>query len=305
MTSPFKALPEDGLWHAVFYFRKSPTPALSAQLEIAIEDLALSLFIQEQPSGDLWKVEMIIAGLPRQEELKKRLAAIESATGFAFHDLTIGKLPDRDWLAHVYESFPPVTAGPFYIFGSHHKDAPPSDKIPLKIDAATAFGSGEHDTTRGCLLALDQLRAQHPGFSNGLDMGCGSGILAIAAAKLWPGMALLAVDIDHEAVNVTKRHVEFNGVTPRVAALAGDGYADPAVAKTGPFDLILANILAGPLIDFAGDLARHLKHGGFCVLSGLLKRQAGDVLAAHKHAGLTPVAEFPLNDWQTLVLRKE
>lgn len=305
MTSPFKALPKAGLWHAVFYFRKPPTARLSELLESAAENLALSLFMQEQPDGKSWKIEMILDKESLAPELAARLNAIEKDAGFVFDGLEISPLPDRDWLAHVYESFPPVIAGSFFIFGSHHEEAPPPDKIPLKIDAATAFGSGEHDTTKGCLLALEHLHRLHPEYKTGLDMGCGSGILAIAAAKLWPDMSLLAIDIDPEAVHVTNRHLAFNNVTDKIRALAGDGYADPSVQKTGPFDLIVANILAGPLIDFAADLAKHLKNGGICVLSGLLKRQAQDVLAAHTQAGLSFESDFPLNDWQTLVLRKK
>ncbi len=304
MTSPFKAIPKAGLWHVVFYFRKQPDSDFTEKLDAAIEGLALSLFIQEQPSGERWKIEMVTAGKPDEHEFKARLALVESLSNTAFEDFTIEPLPDRDWLTHVYESFPPVQAGRFFVYGSHYKETPPAGSIPLMIDAATAFGSGEHETTKTCLLALEDLHTRFPDLERGLDMGCGSGILAIAMAKLWPAMKILAVDIDPESVHVTERHMSFNNVQAHIKTEAGDGYAAPSVAPSGPFDLIVANILAGPLIEFSGSLSKNLRPGGRAVLSGLLARQAPDVIKAHKDKGLAVEKEFPLGVWQTLVLRR-
>lgn len=304
MTSPFKAMPKDGLFHAVFFFRKPPTPEFHDQLEQTFQDLAFSTFLQEQADGQNWKAEIILLKKADHADITARLALVEKLTGYECTDMSVEALPDRDWLKYVHESFPPVTVGPFFVFGSHWKETPPPGLLPLKIDAATAFGSGEHETTKGCLLALEHLKQKHPDLRSGLDMGCGSGILAIAMTKLWPVLRVLAVDIDPESIEVTRRHVQFNNAGGSIVAIAGDGYADPAVGKTGPFDLIVANILAGPLIEFSGDLARHLKNGGYCILSGLLKRQAADVLSAHAAHGLVMEREFPINDWQTLVLRK-
>lgn len=246
-----------------------------------------------------WRISAHSAGRPCEETA----SAVLMALGLEPMRIEILPIPDEDWLQKVYEDFPPITLGGFYIYGSHCEDAPPADKIALKIDAATAFGSGEHQTTQGCLKALEGLRAQ--GFSPArvLDMGCGSGILAIAARKLWPQATVAAVDIDPESARVTQRHAQMNGCNLLVAA--GDGYAAPLVAQQGPYELIIANILAGPLIDMAGDLAHHLRAGGFCVLSGLLTSQKDDVTAAHAAHGLVYVQNHEKEGWETLVLRKK
>jgi ribosomal protein L11 methyltransferase len=194
--------------------------------------------------------------------------------------------------------------GRFFIHGSHIEEAPPPGTIPLCIDAATAFGSGEHETTKGCLMALEALQEAGHSFKNALDMGCGSGILAIGMTKIWPGIAVAAVDIDPESIVVTARHAAMNGAENDIAAEAGDGYATPLCDARAPYDIIAANILAGPLIDMAGDLARVLAPGGFCVLSGLLGRQQEDVTAAHVRQGLVPVTALALGDWRALVLQK-
>jgi ribosomal protein L11 methyltransferase len=175
--------------------------------------------------------------------------------------------------------------------------------VPLCIDAATAFGSGEHETTKGCLIAFDRLAETHS-FKNALDMGCGSGILAIGMVKIWPGIFATAIDIDPESIIVTKRHAAMNGAADLISMQAGDGYAAPFAQQNAPYDLIGANILASPLIDMAGDLNAVLLPGGFCVLSGLLARQEQDVTAAHTALGLVLADKIELGDWRVLVMRK-
>jgi ribosomal protein L11 methyltransferase len=266
----------------------------------ALEELAVAVSIHnyEATDGDRWSVGLTTLGKPDGAEIERRVAAL----GFE-GDIKIESAPveQKDWLRHVHENFPPVTAGRFFIYGSHYEGAPPSGLVPLKIDAATAFGSGEHETTKGCLLALEKLSLSHA-FENGLDMGCGSGILAIAMTKLWPRVKVAAVDIDPESIAVTKRHAGMNGAA--LETQAGDGYRAPLAVSRAPYDIVVANILAGPLIEMAPEVSRALKPGGFCVLSGLLRRQAADVAAAHEKQGFTLEDRLEMGEWQALVLRK-
>jgi ribosomal protein L11 methyltransferase len=209
-----------------------------------------------------------------------------------------------DWLAESYAGFQPFSIGSLFIYGSHHQSEPPEHQIPLKIDAATAFGSGEHGTTAGCLEFLEELAAQKNTYHNILDMGCGSGILAIAAWKLWQ-TNLLAVDIEQEAIIVTKRHMTFNDVPDEaILCVAGDGFALPIIAERQPFDLIIANILAGTLKEMADDIARNSGPQTKLLLSGILKEQAGDIQKHYEGVGFTLIAEKQREGWSTLLMGK-
>lgn len=263
----------------------------------ALDDIALSILLhnKESTDGDDWYLVLTTMGEPDSAAVKERLP-----DGFA---IKTEKLPETDWLQHVHDNFPPVTAGRFFIYGSHYDGAPPENLVPLKIDAATAFGSGEHETTKGCMMAFDNLAAAGNDFKNALDMGCGSGILGIALMKIWPQVTVTAIDIDPESIIVTKRHANMNGVT--LTAAAGDGYNAPEVPAHAPYDIIAANILAGPLIAMAPDLYRSLRPGGYAVLSGLLARQEKDVIAAHEAQGLELFDTIRLGDWRALVMRRK
>lgn len=264
----------------------------------ALEDGSTSVSIFNPENHPCWRIVTHSPFRPCEDAARARLEAM----GLKPLSLKTEPLPDEDWLQKVYEAFPPIALGGFYIYGSHCQAAPPADRIALKIDAATAFGSGEHQTTQGCLRALENLYTEGFAPAKILDMGCGSGILAIAAKKLWPQAVVAAVDIDPESARVTARHAQMNGCVLLIEA--GDGYAAPLVTQQSPYDLIIANILAGPLIDMAGDLARHLGPGGFCVLSGLLTRQKDDVAAAHRAHGLVFAQSHEKEGWETLVLRR-
>lgn len=272
----------------------------------ALDDISVSVFLHnreanldagENGDGDDWTVTLTTYGAPDAQHIHDLLEGRVPLSG-----IHIEKLPEKDWLRHVHENFPPLSVGRFYIYGSHVEGDKPQGLIPLQIDAATAFGSGEHETTKGCLLAFEWLAAHGHVFNNALDMGCGSGILAIAMQKIWPDIKLLAVDIDAESIIVTRRHAEMNNAV--LEAIADDGYNAPQVPQRAPYDLIAANILAGPLIAMAPDLDRSLAPGGFCVLSGLLARQEQDVTAAHTALGLKLVHKIEINDWRALVLQK-
>jgi ribosomal protein L11 methyltransferase len=212
---------------------------------------------------------------------------------------------NRDWLAESYQALPPFTVGSFYIYGSHYDGEKPDDKIPLLIEAATAFGSGEHGTTSRCILAIEHVK--NAGFNprNILDMGCGSGILAIAAAKLWPNVPNFAADNDPECVVVTKRHMISNNVET-IHAYQSEGYEEQSpVWKDAPYDFIIANILAGPLIEMAPEQSKALASGGYLILSGTLQEQGERVLNAYTPHGLKLIKEFPGDEWVTLLLQKD
>lgn len=296
------------LWSVHFKFQQPLTGGLPEKLSEALEDVALavSLHNQEATDGDNWTVSLTTDGPPDVEEIFQRITAVAAAEKISKlldkADITAERVPQQDWLQHVYDRFPPLTIGRFFVQDSYYQGAVPEGLVKLQIDAATAFGSGEHQTTRGCIEAFESL-AQNK-FENGLDMGCGSGILAIALAKLWPRMKVTAIDIEDESIVVTGRHAEMNNVQGHIATQAGNGYAAPLVAENGPYDIIAANILANPLIEMAPALMQSLKSGGYAVLSGLLSRQKDDVIAAHEKQGLKLVQARTLGDWETLVLQK-
>ncbi len=248
------------------------------------------------------QVEAFDPAEPDTAELSVAVALLARSLGTDEPRLTIEQIPPTDWLAATYQAFPPIRIGRFHIHGSHDRASVPTGAIGLCVDAATAFGTGEHETTSGCLTAL-QLLAKQRRFRNVLDMGCGSGILAFAAARLWRA-PVLAVDVDPEAVRVARSNARANAVGNWVTTIAGDGYADRRVKAEGPYDLIVANILARPLVAMAKDLATNLAPGGNAILAGLLSGQQAQVLAAHRQQGLELVARLPAGDWPTLVLRK-
>ena len=223
-----------------------------------------------------------------------------------FQTLKSSEVEEQDWLQQVYEELKPFSIGPFFIYGSHYDGDVPEGQMGIQMDAATAFGSGDHGTTKGCLRAMLDLKGKGICPWNVLDMGCGSGILSIAAWKLWQ-TPILAVDIDEEAVRVTDKYADLNMVQKGSGGLmsaAGPGFDTPEVGKRAPYDLVLANILAGPLIDMAPDLAVICDDLGYVVLSGMLKEQANDVIQAYEAAGLTLKDRIDIGKWSTLLLQK-
>ena len=295
----------DGLWQTVFHLAGNPPPAL---LE-ALEGMALSasIFASEVDENDdavRWRVDLLFKQRPDAPALEAELGALVGAHGLVVDGpLEIHWLPHQDWLAAVRMARPPLQVGRFYVHGPDDQLPRKPRLVPLLIEAGLAFGSGEHQTTSACLEAFDMLLRRRP-FRRVLDMGCGSAILAIAAAKADHQCRTLAVDNDPLAVAVAKDNARRNHVAGRVRCLVSEGYADPAIRRAGPYDLIFANILADPLIAMAGDLRRHLAPGGVAVLSGLLDRQAATVLAAHRSHGLREIARVDRHPWVALVLRR-
>ena len=266
----------------------------------AVESAAATVSWSEPDGGDAVRIEGYSENEPDEAAVTTLLAVAAASEGVPVPLLHLSRLAPRDWLAENRASFPPIAVGRYYIYGTHHDGAVPAGRVSLLVDAGAAFGSGGHESTAGCLTALDGLaRRFNP--ARVLDMGCGSGILALAAARTWR-VPVLAVDVDADAVRVARDNARLNGVAPLVRAVTGNGYTAPAVRRGTPFDLVLANILARPLIAMAPSLARHLAPGGVAVLSGLLARDARRVLAAHRAHGLVLVRSIDMGDWRTLIL---
>lgn len=213
-------------------------------------------------------------------------------------------LESSNWLKDYVIEFAPVEIADFLIYGIHEHTAPKTDKIPLQIYAATAFGS-EHPTTRCCIEALCDL--YHQGFQPKriLDMGTGSGILALAAAKLWPkGCKITAVDIDNEAVIVTMQNAATNHIEHNLSVAQSVGYDSKLVHSHAPYDLVFSNILARPLIDMAPQLYQSLHEGGVCILSGFVAEQEDWVITAHQQQGLKLKQLYKIDDWRAAVMEK-
>ncbi len=213
-------------------------------------------------------------------------------------------LESEDWLKDNVIKFAPVEADKFLIYGVHEKEAPKTDKLAIRIYAATAFGS-EHQTTRSCLQAICDLDNGKKAHKNILDVGCGSGILSLAAAKLWPDSKITAVDIDDEAVIVTNQNAKDNGVEQQIDCFLSNGYQNAKVLQNAPYDIILSNILARPLIEMAPDLAKNLKSGGFAVVSGFVADQEEWVVNAHLEQGLKLVKTYQFDNWRAALLEKK
>jgi ribosomal protein L11 methyltransferase len=246
------------------------------------------------------------------------IAVLAQAFAIPEPPFEIAALPARDWVLEILSSFRPIQVGRFFIHGSHFQERLPAGVWPLTIDAATAFGSGEHASTRGCLLALDRLsrqrsRSRAASFppakhraqrrAERLDMGCGSGILAMAMARIWR-QPVAAVDIETEAVRVTRFNARLNRLAALIQAQAGDGYRSSLARGSRRWRLVTANILARPLARMAPALARSLAPGGIAILAGLLARQERLVLAAHRGQKLFLRRRYDLDGWRTLVLQR-
>lgn len=289
---------DGGVWH----LRLTASDAgLAERAATALGSICGAVSAFEAATGGAWLVEGFSVTPFPGAELESALAAAWDGLGPPPKPV-IERLPPRDWVRENQESFPPRRVGRYFIHGSHHRGRPPPGTIGLLIDAAMAFGTGEHASTAGCLQALDGL-ARRRRFGRILDMGTGTGILAIAAAKTF-ARDVLAVDIDAGAVNVARENAGRNGVASRVRARGSRGYRSREIRRRRPCDLVLANILARPLARMAADLKRALAPGGIVVLAGLIEWQAPYVLAAHRAQRLSLAKRRILDGWCTLVMRR-
>jgi ribosomal protein L11 methyltransferase len=277
------------LWKAEVALPKSEAADLSAAFELTGPQAVL---IAEEPFADQATVEALYTQMP-DGDLLSRLA------GRYVH---VALLPDTDWIKLSQEGLPPVRAGRFFIYGAHDEGDVPGGVIPIRIEAGLAFGTGHHETTALCLAVLSDL-AKRQRFANVLDLGCGTGLLAIGAAKLWR-RRVIASDIDPIAIEVTVGNARANGEANLVHPALADGLANPALAFRAPYDLILANILAEPLTRLAPDVARSLAPGGTLVLSGLLRWQENLVLSFYRPHGLVLRHIRRDGSWSALVLER-
>ena len=247
---------------------------------------------------DIWEASLYI-DFDEEAEMTERFAAL---VGDAYPELEINReiIPDVDWIARSLEGLQPVHAGRFVVHGSHDRGKARPGEIAIEIDAGQAFGTGHHGTTAGCLEIIEKvMRAGQP--RKVLDLGTGSGVLAIAARKLAPAR-VLATDIDPVATRVARENVRLNGIASGITLETATGFHSTAFRRHGPFDLIIANILARPLMRMAPQVAQHLAPGGQVVLSGILANQRWKVIAAYNGAGLRHVRTIWRNGWVTIHL---
>ena len=270
--------------------------------EAALQTVCATVGLFRDEATDTWRVEGVREAGAGDEELAGALALASAAAGIESPALRAASVEAEGWLARTAESFPEQPVGRrFLVRPTHLPDPRTHGRIVLRLDAGLAFGSGEHASTRGCLLALERVaRRRRP--RRVLDLGTGSGILALAAAKLLR-RPVLATDIEPWSVRVAADNARLNREQRLVSARLADGWRHRTV-RAGRYDLVFANILARPLCAMARDLAAHLAPGGTAVLAGLLGTQARMVLAAHRRQGLVLEARHDVGPWTTLVLRR-
>lgn len=283
------------LWRIAFAVR----PETAEVLADALEPFCVSVSWYEVTAKD-WRVEGIAAAEPDRDAVANALGQAAWRLGIAAPRLHVAPVPPTDWAAANLSTFKPVAVGRYFVHGSHFRGVVPPGRIALALDAGMAFGSGEHATTAGCLAVLDNL-VRRRRFANALDLGCGSGILAFAVARTWPAR-VLAVDIDPEAVAVARENARRNGLAARIRFAIGNGMTAPLVQSRAPYDLIVANILARPLVRMAGAVASALTPGGVVVLSGLIVSDAPWVESAARAHGLCRRRRVVRDGWATLVL---
>jgi ribosomal protein L11 methyltransferase len=277
---------------------KAPAEKLGEAMERLIpEPTGVGVFEVEDGSG-LWEVGAYFTETPDETALAVLAAAFEAKP------FVVSEVPETDWVAHVKRELAPVEAGRFFVYGSHDADKVPADKIPLLIEAAMAFGTGHHGTTLGCLKALDHLISEGFKADRLADIGCGTAVLAMAAARVWDG-TFLASDIDQVAVEVAEANLDANGMAGAVKCIEAAGFDHPDLKANAPYDLIFANILKGPLVALAPDLTAHLRPGGYAILSGILNEQAESVIEVYQENGNNLVQRQQIGDWTTLLLQKK
>ncbi len=278
---------------------KSQAHALGDAMErLTPEPTGVGVFEMEDGSG-LWEVGAYFIETPDETALAVLAAA------FGANPFVVSELPETDWVAHVKRELAPVEAGRFFVYGSHDADKLPDDRIPLLIEAAMAFGTGHHGTTLGCLRALDQLIEAGFVADKVADIGCGTAVLAMAAARVWDQGTMIASDIDQVAVDVALANLRANGMEGAVDCVEAAGFDHPTLAAQAPFNLIFANILKGPLVALAPDLFAHLAPGGRAILSGILNEQADDVIDVYTRIGANLVDRSEIGEWTTLVLGRD
>ncbi|WP_241095089.1 50S ribosomal protein L11 methyltransferase [Marinicauda algicola] len=290
-------MPMNTLWRLVATGPMTPLREAADRLEDADPAPALSWSCFEDGAPDRGRLDILFAEQPRVDDLLETIGLDADDPAI---EVDFGPLPEEDWVRLSLEGLKPVEAGRFVVHGAHEKENIPSGKLAIEIEAGPAFGTGHHGTTKGCLIACDRLEREGLEPASVLDLGCGTGVLAIAAAMVWPDARIVASDIDPEAVTETGVNADKNGVLDRIDAFAADGFQHDKLDAR--FDLIFANILAGPLQDLAVQLADRLTQTGKTVLSGLLEEQIGAVEEAYAKAGLRIEHTDIIEGWAILTL---
>ncbi len=264
------------------------------------EDYAIAT-TEIDEKNDVWQASVYLMA-DEEAEVNERVVALLAEE---FPDLPVERevIPDIDWIAKSLEGLTPVRAGRFLVHGSHDRDKVQPNDVAIEIDAGQAFGTGHHGTTAGCLEVIEDVTRSRP-VANALDLGTGSGVLAIAVRKLLP-VPVLATDIDPIAIRVAHENARRNGIVEGIDFRVAPGFHSTAFRERGPFDLIIANILARPLMKMAPQLVANLAPGGSVILSGILAEQRWKVLAAYNGAGLAHIRTIWRNGWVTIHLRHE
>ena len=260
------------------------------------QPIGVGVFELEDGSG-LWEVGAYFSEKPDDISLAL-LAAV-----FQAEEFKISELPQIDWVSKVQRSLKPVVAGRFFVYGSHDSDKVPPDCEPLLIEASMAFGTGHHGTTKGCLLALEQLIKVRFKAKNVIDVGCGTAVLAMAAARVFSAN-VIASDIDSVAHSVAKMNILANGLDRNIQCFEASGFAHEQIKTKNPFDLIFANILLAPLLGLATDISKYSLSGGYVVLSGILSEQAELVVKKYTGVGFSLSNQIEIGEWVTIIFRK-
>ena len=270
------------------------------------DDLVITLF--EDPKNPFsWILQGVTASEPDltviQSQIDPLKSTLEAERGIHYDcTLTKEKLPEKDWVAENRKQFPALEIAGFYIYGSHISDPQPQDYIPLQIDASTAFGTGNHATTHGCLSALQILKGEGYKPQNPLDIGTGTGILAMGIAKIFD-ISVLATDIDQDAVDKATYNASLNDLADHMSVIKADGVDDANIQSKAPYDLVVANILAGPLMDMAPDIKSVIHSGGYLILSGILDHQVDSIKKAYDDGTLVLSKETYIDEWVTLIFK--
>lgn len=250
----------------------------------------------EDGSG-CWEVGAYFSAMPDKSELALLSSAL-CTTNFK-----ISEIPETDWVSKVQRDLKPVGVGRFWVYGSHYRDVVPDGVVPLEIESSMAFGTGHHPTTTGCLAVLDDFAREGREFAAIADIGCGTGVLAMAAAKLWPGV-IVATDIDSVAIEVAAANFAANSLSERIKLQTAAGFQHSVHRRVGPYDLVLANLHRDPLLDLVAEFGEFVRKGGTAILSGLLETQARDIVNAYRRLGFMLIESREGNDWATVVFRK-
>jgi ribosomal protein L11 methyltransferase len=291
-------------WRVTLRCTRAEAEALPESADLFAHADEPPVIVADEPDPhepDDWRIHAYFAEQPTTQELVllRRLAANGEPEVEHLEDTT-------DWVTMSQQGLGPIRAGRFFVHTPMHYADRPADRVNFEIDAGLAFGTGQHDTTAGCLAALDRLQVAGKQFLNVADIGTGTGLLAFAAMALWPEAKAIATDIDDIAIKVTEENAAINGVRlghgPGQLLLAvADGMDHPLITARAPYDLLIANILAGPLIELAPDFARSVAPGATLVLAGLLDTQADAVIQSYEAQGMT-VVERGSGEWCVVAL---